>query len=429
MKEEQLQYIWVNRLFSSIQLDGKEIDVLDVGQQNSHEGPDFELARLRIDGIVWVGSVEIHEKSSMWQQHGHHEDSNYNGVVLHVVLEDNGSAMAEDGRVIPTAIMRIEDEVFKEIEQLEVSGKALRCVPELLEIDKVNFEEHLSELLEARIARKLNELSLRSDERNINAIFYQTLLRYMGAHQNNEAMECVARSLPIQVLKKHANEVVALEAMLIGQANLFDENPRDEYEEHLQQEYLFYQQKFGLTPIAKGMFRAFRVQPASYPARRLAIAAEIIKREGELLEAFVEKNQGKIFEVLSVIPNSYWQTHFDFDRTFEHKHKGLGKGSQEILFINVIVPTAYYYSKLVGDSSMADWVIGVLRTIPAEKNKYISIFEEFGVCPLHAADSQALLELYHNYCEPYRCLSCPMALEIFSKLRENNNEKFGAFEK
>lgn len=429
MKEEQLQYIWANRLFSSIQLDGKEIDVLDVGQQNSHEGPDFELARLRIDGIVWVGSVEIHVKSSMWQQHGHHEDRNYNGVVLHVVLEDNGSAMAEDGRVIPTAIMRIEDEVFKEIEQLEVSGKALRCVPELLEVDRSRFEAQLSSLLEMRISRKLNELTLRSGEQNINSIFYQTLMRYMGAHQNNDAMERVARSLPIQVLKKHANDADALESMLIGQANLFETEPRDEYEEHLQQEYHFYRQKFGLTPVEKGMFRVFRVQPASYPSRRLAIAAEIIKREGQLLEAFVARDLKGIYEVLGAVPNLYWQHHFDFNRSFEYKHRGLGKGSQDVLFINVIVPTAYYYSKLVADPSLSNWVLECLREIPAERNKYISIFEEFGIEALNAADTQALLELYHRFCEPYRCLSCPMALEIFSKLRENKGERFGEFKK
>ena len=64
--------------------DGRAVEIIDPGLHNTHSGPDFFNAKLRIDGTMWVGNVEIHERSADWFMHSHDQDPAYNNVVLHV---------------------------------------------------------------------------------------------------------------------------------------------------------------------------------------------------------------------------------------------------------------------------------------------------------------------------------------------------------
>ena len=45
---------------------GKRVDILNVGFQNRDAGPDFFNAKVRINNVVQVGKVEIHQKGSDW---------------------------------------------------------------------------------------------------------------------------------------------------------------------------------------------------------------------------------------------------------------------------------------------------------------------------------------------------------------------------
>ena len=62
-------------------VDGRRVSVIDPGQPNSGSGPDFFNAKVRIDGELWAGNVEIHVRASDWYRHGHHTDPAYNSVM------------------------------------------------------------------------------------------------------------------------------------------------------------------------------------------------------------------------------------------------------------------------------------------------------------------------------------------------------------
>ena len=52
--EKLLHYVWMHKLLPSRSLattDGTEIEILDPGQHNGNQGPDFLNARIRVDGI------------------------------------------------------------------------------------------------------------------------------------------------------------------------------------------------------------------------------------------------------------------------------------------------------------------------------------------------------------------------------------------
>lgn len=90
--EALLQWIWETLQFNVQDLtlrDGKKLQILDPGQLNETDGPDFKQAVLLIDNLEWHGDVELHLKETGWYEHKHHTDPNYNSVILHVVTEDN----------------------------------------------------------------------------------------------------------------------------------------------------------------------------------------------------------------------------------------------------------------------------------------------------------------------------------------------------
>ena len=87
MREEFLHFIWLYQLFDHSRLkteEGEILLILQPGIHNTHSGPDFSEARIRIGENVWVGHVEIHIKSSDWYAHNHHLDNAYKNVVLHL---------------------------------------------------------------------------------------------------------------------------------------------------------------------------------------------------------------------------------------------------------------------------------------------------------------------------------------------------------
>ena len=63
--ERLLHYVWKYKLYTATPLittEGRPVQVIDPGMQNTDAGPDFFNAKIKIDGTLWVGSVEIHDQ-------------------------------------------------------------------------------------------------------------------------------------------------------------------------------------------------------------------------------------------------------------------------------------------------------------------------------------------------------------------------------
>lgn len=83
---------------------GSEIRIIDGGEYNTGDGPDFSKGCITIDGLKLYGSIELHINCQDWYLHHHETDPRYNRVVLHVVLtEENVQPVRrQDGTYIPT---------------------------------------------------------------------------------------------------------------------------------------------------------------------------------------------------------------------------------------------------------------------------------------------------------------------------------------
>jgi len=91
MKEDFLHYIWKKQLFDKTDLftiNSEKIQIIRVGEHNTNAGPDFLNAKIKIEGLIWAGNVEIHINSSDWHKHKHQNDKAYNNVILHLLNSD-----------------------------------------------------------------------------------------------------------------------------------------------------------------------------------------------------------------------------------------------------------------------------------------------------------------------------------------------------
>lgn len=108
--EKLLHYIWKYKLFPLKPLqttDGLTLEVIDPGTLNRDAGPDFFNAKIKLDGTTWVGNIEIHGRAADWYAHGHHEDTHYNNVILHVTETADRPVVTQDGKTLPQLIVEV----------------------------------------------------------------------------------------------------------------------------------------------------------------------------------------------------------------------------------------------------------------------------------------------------------------------------------
>lgn len=79
--------------------------LLRAGRAGRGPGPDVREAVFVRDGVPLAGDVEVHLRASDFSRHGHGNDRSYDGVVLHLVWEDDrdGPVSLAGGGVAPAA--------------------------------------------------------------------------------------------------------------------------------------------------------------------------------------------------------------------------------------------------------------------------------------------------------------------------------------
>lgn len=254
--EEFLHYLWKFCLLKKQEYkttSGDDLNIISVGLHNSHAGPDFESAKIRIGDTLWAGNVEIHIRSSDWNRHQHQFDPAYNNVILHVVSEHDQEIIRNDGTKIP--VFEVKGLIPPEIAQNYISLMAdltwIPCEKHLSGIEPFIIKNWLSRILIERLEDKSNQVKdlLKEYKGSWDDSFYITLARNFGFKTNAVPFEMLARSLPRQLLDRYKNRAQQIEALIFGQAGFLNDNFKEEYPKLIMQEYKFLRQKYSLDPI------------------------------------------------------------------------------------------------------------------------------------------------------------------------------------
>lgn len=429
MKEEFLQFIWKYGLFTKTDLkttDGKDLEIIATGQANTDSGPDFFNARIRIGETIWAGNIEIHQKSSHWYVHRHDADTAYENVILHVV-EQPDKPVKVKSHDLPALEIRYPSEIFQNYEQLLRSQKWIACQEMLPEVDPFVLRFWFSSLMIERLQAKTGEILqiLQQNQNNWNETFYQLLARNFGMKTNALPFEMLAKSLPLQILSKHKNSLFQLEALLFGQAGLLNETLLgDDYFLSLRKEYSYLYKKYGLSGIELHLWKFMRLRPINFPTIRIAQLAMLVNHSSALFSRILETETldglRKLFEVSA---SEYWDNHYRFNKiSGENRQKVLGETAFNNLVINTIVPMLFVWGEQHLDQVMKDRALLFLEKLPPESNQVIRKWNELGTESSSAFETQALLQLKNNYCEPKKCLNCQLGAKIITTVNQTGNE-------
>lgn len=113
--------------------------------------------------------------------------------------------------------------------------------------------------------------------------------------------------------------------------------------------------------------------------------------------------------------SAYWETHYVFGEPSTSSPKTLSTTSIDLLIINTVIPFLYAYGKYKGDERLYQRADALLENLKPESNYIIRQWKECGLTAAHAGDSQALIQLKKNYCDPKKCLYCRIGYEYFKK--------------
>jgi hypothetical protein len=420
MKETFLHFLWRTRRFECSDLTtttGEPIDVLQWGELNTHAGPDFLQARLRINGHLWAGSVEMHLRASEWIKHRHQEDPAYRNVVLHVVLEEDQVIFRENGERIPCLSLkdRIPAGLVNRYQQLLHSERWIPCQQQLPQVSPTTVQLWLGRVALERIEQRTQKVqeTLLDTRQHWEETYYRLLARSFGARVNMDAFEQLARQTPHLLLGKYKNNLYQMEALLFGQAGLLERSFTDNYPRQLQDMYRFLRHKHQLNPMSASQWLFLRMRPAAFPTLRIALFAALIHQTDHLFSKMLAASSvTEIEHMLAVKLSNYWQTHYVFDKESVKVNKTLGRDSLHLIVINTIVPVMFLYGKLRSEIGYQDKAIELLESVPPENNTIIQQWQSLGIEAQSAFDTQALLHLKQHFCTQRRCLECGIGANL-----------------
>jgi hypothetical protein len=383
--ERLVEHIWERQAFDCSALGRLGLTVIFRGMPSDAGGPDYQEAVLASAGhSVLTGDVEFHVLTSDWYRHGHHGDRRYNGVVLHVVWnDDTGVTERADGTIVP--ILALESVVSPQA----IAVRSFRphsllphpCVASFGALTTTSLRAVLHELGLARFHERAEAFAADASEQGADQAIYTGLLEALGYASNRAIFRTLADAAPFAWLASLAPE-------LLGPALL---------------------DAAGLGPpcgiaiparLASTSWRLSRVRPTNHPARRLEGVAELLRR---FAPSPAEKLIGAVQSARTPAePRRILMTSDGF----------IGAGRADEIAISVVLP---FVAGVATPAETAESLY--LRYPPAPSNRWTrtmqDIFAEAGhaLRPRSAAEHQGMHHLYHRHCRYERFRDCPVCGE------------------
>ncbi len=418
MQEDFLHYIWQYQKLLSNTLTtvaGENIQVLNVGEYNTNSGPDFYNSKVCIGTQVWVGTVELHLKSSDWFLHQHQNDAAYDNVVLHVVWEDDVAVYDRYNNQLQTLVLKnyVDEKLLLSYKKLLQKKNWINCENRIDSIDEFTMSFWKEKLLVKRLERKSLVLQSRliELENDWEALLFLVLAENFGLKLNSDQFLQMAKNVTFKIFKKEFPYLINLEALLFGQSNLLNDHVDDVYYKSLEKEFKYLKQKYQLKESLVSL-QFFRMRPAGFPTLRLSQLAVLYHQHQNFFSKVIEAPSiNELRKLFMVSASEYWDTHYTFGKNSVKRKKFLSKPFVDLLIINAIIPLRFMYAKKNGIDNFEE-LLSFYNSVKPEQNVIVKRFQELAVKTRSAADTQALIELKTRFCDKHKCLQC----EIGNKL-------------
>lgn len=430
--EQLLHYIWKHRILPLHELrttDGRLVEIIDPGLHNHHSGPDFFNAKIRLDGTLWVGNVEIHERSADWFLHGHDQDPAYNNVVLHIASTIDMDVTTADGSRPPQMELQVPPHVMQNYQRLLADDRYPPCRDTVMQLPSLAVHSWMSALGAERLSSKCDAIDQRVKAAggSWEQAFFATIARGFGFGVNSEAFELWASGLPFMQVAHHRDNPFQVEALFLGYAGLLDDDAMndkqralaltDPYFVRLQREWKYLAHKFHLVSMTRHTWRFMRLRPQNFPYIRLSqLATLYCSRRADLSNIVACATLDDVRKALQTEAGDYWRTHYTFGKESAESAKRLSSSSIDVIIINAVVSMLHAYGRHRQDERLITRAAEFLEALPPEDNTHIRLWRECGISADNAADTQSLIQLHNRYCERKDCLRCRFGYYSMKKI-------------
>ena len=262
-------------------------------------GPDFKDAILDMEGFGLVrGDVELHVRQRDWSSHGHTQDPNYNGVVLHAALEveSDSTGLHSGGNAPVVSLGSLLDEAdladqdpdqetgAGEDDQAGVSGNLWNLL-EPLGYPRPATEAQAGELLDRagdqRFQARVREFAVLLEETGLagdsgEQVLYEGLMEGLGYKANRQGFLSLASRTPWRRLVEltagmsEEQAFLAVRGWMVQVSGLNHKLANPAVGEKLPS---------GVGPsLGLGDWRLSGPRPANHPIRRMAGAAGLVQQ-------------------------------------------------------------------------------------------------------------------------------------------------------
>lgn len=417
MNEKLLQYLWNFKIFKSFDFKdvlGNTIEILDFGKWNFDSGPDFLFGKIKINGFILVGNIELHVKSSDYIFHQHSGNPEFENLILHVVFNHDLEIEELNNKNIPTLELKnyIDESLLWKYESLLNENQFIPCA-KLFDSTKIPFQ-----FAEENLLKKLDEKSVEIEEmlhinkNNYEAVLFQSLAYAFGLKVNAFIFRQIAESVDFNIINKIRQNQTQLEALFFGVSGWL-EKPEDQQSKIWKREFEFLKVKYSL-PNLHYYPKFSKLRPPNFPTIRLSQLASLYHSNQNLFSKLISaKNITEIYEIFtSVKASDYWNERFNFGKISPIKgEKFLTKDFVDLILLNAVLPLKFTYHKHVKED-IVDEIIEFYKKIAPEKNTIIDGWKSLGVDIQTALESQAFLFHYKNFCLKKDCLNCGIGFQL-----------------
>ncbi len=271
---------------------GRRVRVLYPGRPGTAAGPDFRDALLEVEGLGLVqGDVELHLRQQDWYNHGHADDPNYNGVVLHGALEVDTRAKPQptnlrSGHQAPVISLAslleeeapAQDRGYEDGEQ--AAGQGLWALLAARGWPRPNDADGMGHLLDAagdaRFQARSAVFTALNSQQPPSQTLYEGLMEGLGYRANRQPFLKLAQVAPWRLLAAEtlacsaAERANLVESRLLQLSGLGDARVADGSRPRRPSGYG--------RPLLAQEWHTFRVRPSNHPRRRIAGAARLLAR-------------------------------------------------------------------------------------------------------------------------------------------------------
>ncbi len=394
IREDFFHFLWQNLHFSQNGLRttcGEPVYVLHPGYRNEGDGADYRFSRILMGGIRFCGDVELHKMASEWYRHGHHRDSRYERVILHVVVRDDlykRKVLASDGHQIPTVELRSSlPASLSRLWRAWHRPVELPCSGLVSELPEPGFRAIMNQWDRSYFRHRLKKmLELYPDAVPMSAAWKHMVVRGffqgLGYHKNQE---------PMLRMADHFLEWYASPEMdSLAEAHQSDGSGIRQMAQRLLAEAGLAAGSTGTMQRLQWDFSASR--PANRPGTRLPQAVELSIR---LLHH-------PVTAWLNEPADALWK---EICRLEEYSVPG--EQRRKTLFHNILVPSLYLLGRWLHDRHLVRQAVRHWKrqrvTLPENVKK---TFENGGFPHGEHTNRLAILHQFKYYCREKRCCDC-----------------------